>query len=193
MRRRVVRGLAVAMLAAYIIPASIAEGYLGTWHRPIEVPWVNKVLGFTKLEPEPGRPAELHVGSLNVDENYQRYALANTLLELVKAKIEAGTIVHSQARPQLNVLPDYVGRYGRVITGLDYEQPDPQKPVIPLFRLIGDRAANQEYQLFNQPLETIKRSYPGTNAYTLSDDQFVAYRPKRVGLLAVFLPLLACN
>jgi len=46
-RRRIARGLVVAAVALYIVPASLAEAYGGTWHKPVKIEWVNRVLGFT--------------------------------------------------------------------------------------------------------------------------------------------------
>ncbi len=130
------------------------------------------VLGFTRLDPEPDLgPDHLHVGSLNVDLNYQRYSLANVLLDLVKQKIDDGMVVHSDARPKLAVLPDYIRRFGRVIVGLN--QVPTERGKVPLFELVGDRQLNDQSRFQRLPFEQIQAAYPGTNDYHLDDAAIV--------------------
>ena len=42
-RRRIGRGVSVALLAAFIIPTSLAEAYSGIWRRPVAWEWLSKL------------------------------------------------------------------------------------------------------------------------------------------------------
>lgn len=132
------------------------------------VKYGGKVIAFIRFDPQEN--CELYGGSLNVRPDLRGSTIGEAVLKTI-LKQEAGeNIINAKAYSKLPILKRYIGEFGFVATEMidNYHGREGEFG----FKMTLSEGENQNYKLFNKPLEEIKEEYHD-NMYAVNQPEIV--------------------